>query len=106
MIAQGRRKDLAVGSPFNPTAGKIGYPFGFYEAPTGGTPYQLSFFRIPPALSAVGPACSVRPAHPRLGPLDVFFYKSFFFFVITANFKFKYLLNRKSELGEICAKIS
>jgi hypothetical protein len=75
-------KTLAVGYPFNPTAGKTGYPFGFYEAPTGGNPVRYLFFRILPALSAVGPACSVRPANPRLGPLDVFFYKSFFFFVI------------------------
>jgi hypothetical protein len=42
----------------------------------------LLFLLDPAALSAVGPACSVRPAHPRLGPLDVFFNKPFILFLL------------------------
>jgi hypothetical protein len=105
-VRRGRRAG-AVGFPFKRTAQKPRYPFGYYEAPTGGPRLLGPLFFSPPASG-----CAAGPVHAApLGPASFrsaqFFFRNCFNLCLkSADFKFKYLLNHKSELGETCAKNS
>jgi hypothetical protein len=96
---------LAVRCPFNPTAQKAAYPFGYYEAPTDGPRLSGPFFSHPRRDVLLGRSTLPRSAQQASGPPS-FFCNGFNLCLKSADFKFKYLLNRKSELGETCAKNS